>query len=572
MRCPSWLNVRAIFGLKSSENEKHARKTRRRARSRRLFFDHLEQRALLAATVFGDFNGDGRDDIAIGAPGDTINGASGAGGVNVIYGLAGTGLVSTGNQFWSQDSSGVQDFAETNDNFGAALATGDFNGDTFDDLAIGVPNESVSGFAQAGAFHILFGTASGLVSTGNQFVTQNTSGVLDQSEFEDHFGGALAAGDFNNDGRDELAVSAINEDLGTDTNAGAVNVFFGSGVGLTGAGNQFWNQNSSGIQDEVEHDDEFGFALVTGDFNFDNNDDLAIGIPGESVVSSVSEDGAVAVIYGSALGLISAGNQFLHQDSSGILDVAESDDAFGAALAAGDFDEDFRDDLAIGVPLEDIGAIVDAGAVNVLYGSGSGLTSTRNQFWNQNTSGILDVAEENFDGFTTFGDFFGASLQTADFNGDGRADLVIGVPGESFNEGTPGEVLGAGAVNVIYGTLAGLSSTGNQFWTQNVTGILDEIEDSDVFGLAVGGGDFNLDGRDDLVVGVPGEDLGSQTDAGAVNVIYGSAAGLSATGNQFLNQDSSGILNATDDDDLFGASILGGSSLTTIAAEFGLNL
>lgn len=527
---------------------------------------------MLAASVVGDFNGDGRDDIAIGAPGETVNGATAAGAVHVIYGLAGTGLVSTGNQVWNQDSSGIQDFAEDFDGFGASLAAGNFDDDEFDDLAIGVPNESVSGVSQAGAFHILFGSATGLKSAGNQFVNQNTSGVLDEAEFEDHFAASLATGDFNNDGNDDLAVGVADEDIGAATDAGAVNLIYGGFGGLVGAGNQFWTQNTSGILDASEDDDQFGFAVATGDFNFDGNDDLAIGVPGESIDTSSSAEGAINVIYGSAFDLISNGNQFLHQDSSGILDVAEDDDAFGASLAAGDFNSDLRDDLAIGVPLEDIGAIQDAGAVNVMYGSGTGLTSTNNQFWNQNTSGILDVAEENLNIFTTFGDFFGASLQAADFDGDGTTDLAIGVPGESFDEGTASEVLAAGAVNVIYGTLTGLSSAGNQFWTQNVSGILDVTEEFDAFGLAVGVGDFNLDGRADLVVGVPGEDIGSATNAGAVNVIYGSAAGLSTAGNQFLNQDSSGILNETDDDDLFGASILGGSSLAAIAAELGLGL
>ena len=568
MRCPSWLNFRAVFGSRSSG--RHFRPTKRHAR--RLFFDRLEQRAMLAASVVGDFNGDGRDDIAIGAPGETINGFSGAGAVHVIYGQASAGLVSTGNQIWSQDSSGVQDFAETDDNFGAALTPGNFDGDAFDDLAIGVPRESVAGVSEAGAFHILFGSATGLKSMGNQFFTQNTSRVLDVAEFQDHFGGALAAGNFNGDESDDLAVAAVDEDLGAATSAGAVHVFFGVSFGLTEDGNQFWTQNTSGILDSAEDDDQFGFSLVTGDFDFDLNDDLVIGVPGESIDSSTSAEGAINVIYGSLIGLTSANNQFLHQDSSGVLDVAEDDDAFGASLAAGDFNDDLRDDLAIGVPLEDIGLAEDAGAVNVLYGSGTGLTSTGNQFWNQDTSGIQDVAQDNLDIFTTFGDFFGASVQSADFNGDFIDDLAIGVPGESFNEETPAEILAAGAVHVIYGTLVGLSSTGNQFWTQNITGILDETEAEDVFGLAVGAGDFNLDGRDDLVVGVPGEDIGSATDAGAINVIYGSASGLSSVGNQFLHQDSSGILNETDDDDLFGASILGGSSLTDIAAEFGFDL
>ena len=67
--------------------------------------------------------------------------------------------------------------------------------------------------------------------------------------------------------------------------------------------------------------------------------------------------------------------------------------------------------------------------------------------------------------------------------------------------------------------------------------------------------DFNGDGRSDLAVGVPNENVGTVSDAGAVNVLYGGAAGLSATGNQFWHQDSSGVLNTAEATDLFGLAL-----------------
>jgi hypothetical protein len=70
-------------------------------------------------------------------------------------------------------------------------------------------------------------------------------------------------------------------------------------------------------------------------------------------------------------------------------------DAFGSALAAGDFDGDGFDDLTVGVPDEDIGVSVDAGAVNVLYGSAAGLSSTDNQIWHQDSPDIRNTAETN---------------------------------------------------------------------------------------------------------------------------------------------------------------------------------
>ncbi len=120
------------------------------------------------------------------------------------------------------------------------------------------------------------------------------------------------------------------------------------------------------------------------DYNGDGKDDLAIGVVGEDIGALV-DAGAVNVLYGSGAGLTATGDQLWHQDSPGVLGGAEGGDSFGDALACGDFNGDGFDDLAIGVPLEDIGAIGNAGAVNVLYGSVAGLTASGDQLWHQDS-------------------------------------------------------------------------------------------------------------------------------------------------------------------------------------------
>ncbi|MCI0457142.1 MAG: hypothetical protein L0Z62_09200, partial [Gemmataceae bacterium] len=318
---------------------------------------------------------------------------------------------------WNLDSVDPNGFsiegtAEAGDAFGSALAAGDFDDDGIADLAVGVPGEGVNGFADAGAVSILYGSDLGLDAAGDQIWHQDSVGpnsfpIDGVAEAQDAFGTALAVGDFDNDGYADLAVGVPGEDIGATpiSNAGAVNVLYGSGTGLTDADNQRWHQNSPGIDGVADADDAFGSALAAGDFDDDGDDDLAVGVPGEDIgVTPIGDAGAVNVIYGSDLGLTDVGNQRWHQDSPGIKDSAEESDFFGSTLAAGDFDNNGKADLAVGVPGEDIDTIGDAGAVNVLYGAdaGTGLDAADDQFWNQDSVDdlidILDLAESG-DGF-----------------------------------------------------------------------------------------------------------------------------------------------------------------------------
>jgi hypothetical protein len=178
-------------------------------------------------------------------------------------------------------------------------------------------------------------------------------------------------------------------------------VLYGSAAGLASAGSQFWYQNSGGIADSAEAGDSFGATLAIGDLDASGHGDLAVGVPGEDLGTS-ADAGAVHVLYASAAGLASAGSQFWYQNSGGIADSAEADDRFGAALAIADYGNGAQDDLAIGVPSEDLGTITDAGVVHVLYGTPTGLASTASQYWTQNSTGITDTIET--------GDRFGGGL------------------------------------------------------------------------------------------------------------------------------------------------------------------
>jgi hypothetical protein len=212
-----------------------------------------------------------------------------------------------------------------------------------------------------------------------------------------------------------------------------------------------------------------------------------------------------------------------------------------AASVRADFDNDGFADLAVGVSSEDVGAIVDAGAVNVLYGSAGGLTGAGSQLFTQASAEVAGIAEA--------GDHFAHALAAADFNNDGFIDLAIGAPGEDT------AINGVGAVNVLYGGVDGLSGAGSQLFTQASPGMAGTAEDGDEFGQALAAGDFDNDGIADLAVAVPGEDVGTVVDAGAVNMLYGSASGLSGSGSQLFTQDSPELPDTAEAGDLFGAAL-----------------
>ena len=108
------------------------------------------------------------------------------------------------------------------------------------------------------------------------------------------------------------------------------------------------------------------------------------------------------MLYGSTARLTTAGNQQFFQGSGGLVGTAEDGDFVGAALATGDYNNDTFADLAIGAPFEDIGSVLDAGAVDTINGSAGTLTTTGGQQFFQGSGGVPGTPEE--------GDTFGSTL------------------------------------------------------------------------------------------------------------------------------------------------------------------
>ncbi len=490
-----------------------------------------------------DFDGDGYADLAIGVPREGVAGIRG-GAVHVLYGSAG-GLQAGNDQIWTQDSPDIPDQMEGGDNFGWSLATGDFDGDGFSDLAVGARYEAVGEVRASGSVTIIRGSRDGLTADASQLWHQGVKGILDRPEPWDQYGWSLVAGDLDGDGFDDLVVGVHYEDLPCGAalcqNAGAVNILYGTQDGLRAKRNELWSQATDGIPETPGENDRFGWSLAVADFDQDGFEDLAVGAPYEDYLHH--RDGLVHVIRGSAGGLTSAGTQLWSQGSPGIPDEPYLREQFGQSLAAGDLDGDGFGDLVVGVWFQDKCTICNEGVVHTIYGSGQGLTAAGTQLWSQDSRGILDQRD--------VGDQFGQSLAVDDLDGDGFDDLVVGVPWEDFTAYVHED---QGAVNVIYGTADGLRAAGNQRWSQASARILDAAERDDHLAEAIGTGDFDGDGDADLALGIAWETIDG-VRSGAVAIIGGTPDGLRANGNQLWTQDSLGMEDAAESGDGFGWSL-----------------
>ncbi|MGP3975493.1 FG-GAP and VCBS repeat-containing protein [Streptomyces sp. 8N114] len=415
----------------------------------------------------------------------------------------------------------------------AAAPKADFDGDGYADTVAGAPKATVAGKQYAGYLTVAYGSAKGASTTHRQLFSANSAGVPGDPESSGSFGGSTAARDFDGDGVSDLAVSS---------NKGVVVLWGEKGKGLTSA-----TQLTEG-----GHDGD----LVAGDFNGDKKPDLALGSgdfddkgvkvlyggftrdgkaakvaeystghdfgPTSLTAGDITGDGIDDVVTTHAFEEMSESSEFFKGTKDGLAEKpGRVPDAESGVIA--DVDKDGFGDLVIRtVP----GGVVenlpyDHGTLKVLYGSAEGPGAKRTATLTQNSAGVPGTNEE--------GDEFGKALTAGDVNGDGYADIAVGVPGEDVGSGAGGK--DTGAVVQLLGGKNGLTGTGAKNWDQGSAGVPGAVEAKDAFGSALAMGDTDKDGRDDLAVGAPGEDGGSAAvDAGAVWVLRGASGGLTAEG------------------------------------------
>ncbi|MFG2940589.1 FG-GAP and VCBS repeat-containing protein [Streptomyces sp. NPDC048282] len=397
-----------------------------------------ETAAATPAKYADDFNGDGYRDYATGD----------SGSVTVTYGTA-TGPGTTTKTF-TQNSAGIPgtagDAGGYADSFGSDLANADFNRDGYADLAVGDRSEKVGSKAGAGAVTILWGAKSGLGTKATRIP------VAHKAHYG--FGTALATGDFNGDGKADLAVAdgvstvyvyrggfsksgttgkvtkhvpspgadhtleptglvagKVTKDKATDLyvlgqgykNDKTTQVAWFLRGGSTVKSGTFTTYDASAA--------DYSPAGVIADFDKNGYGDLAVG---DTPYNKGA--GSVVVLRGGASGPTTSYR--LSQSSAGVATAATKHDGFGSALSAGDTNRDGYPDLAVGVPEEKIGSVTYAGGVHVLRGGKHGLTGAGSQWFSR--------ATQNVPGNPAQYEMLGLSVRLRDLDRDGDADLLMG--------------------------------------------------------------------------------------------------------------------------------------------------
>jgi FG-GAP repeat protein len=460
----------------------------------------------------GDRDGDGVQDLLVGAPGDDDGGAD-TGALWVLH-LNPDGTVRVHEKLTGA-SPGLAGWLEAGDAFGSALAAlGDLDGDGQAELAVGASSDDDGGTsfpafgmrADLGAVQLLYPVplAPGLAVRAHATLGALTPGFESTTDRNQDFGRSVVElGDLDGNGVDDLAIGAPRDDEGSAgvNNGGSVGAVWVLLLGPEGevVAHQKISAHHGGLSAaSLDDGDNFGCALAPlGDLDGDGCEDLAVGALGTSDAS-----GVVWILFLNPDGTVKA-QQRIGRNSGGFVGTLPTLSLFGSALAAlDDLDGDGVIELAVGGFRA---APRDAGAAWVLFLRRDGTVKAQQKIAHGlGGFGPLDPFDE-----------FGTALASlGDLDGDGVCDLAVGAPRDDDGAASTGTVW------ILF-----LATDGTVRSYQKVSslagGLGTGLQNQDLFGSALACvGDLDCDGVAELAVGLPGEDEGPVHERGSVWVLF----------------------------------------------------
>lgn len=535
----------------------------------------------------GDVNGDGFEDVIIGAneqnddvePFVDMN----SGAVYVLFGKSsGVSYPSDVNNL--QPGDGFRILGTDRSDTGTAVSgAGDINGDGFDDLVVAAPSYSMGAISNnpIASSYVIFGKAN---NTDVQ-ISSIDAGASDSVGFRltgfesTNFNARdsiATGGDINGDGYDDVVFGAPKTRVDGVYGVGAAYVVFGKSAGfsnlditdINGTNGFSFTDSARGYSSTAAY---VGAAVsLGGDVNGDGFDDLVVGAPGQNKYRASGEyDGEAYVVFGRSsfsstptiqANTLNGSNGFV---ATGL--VGQQARTGFSVSSGGDVNGDGIDDFVVGAPGDGYG-----------YGSADGRAYVVFGKTNLASSGTLGLESlSGSDGFVLRGetaDLAGSSVSiTGDINGDGFDDIAVGAP--SVDQDVPSPPPTNGKAYVIFGS-SSITVPASLGDLNGVNGFSLSGSTDNYAGRTVAiGGDLNGDGFDELLIGEPGASRGKVyflfgTDFGLNNGVLGD--GELGNGRQVINGSGDGTVNATQGS---GADILvGGGGDDTLNADGGSDI
>lgn len=430
------------------------------------------------AVASGDFDGDGKDDLASGAPNESlfVDPLPEHGAVVVSYGST-HGLTWIGADLLLPTDGGYTDSGH----FGAAVASGDFDADGYDDLAVGMPDATWSLQPAAGLLFVYYGGPGGLGGAPTVFDQGDFGGAV---EAGDQFGFALAAGRIGTASYDDLIAGAPGE----DASRGVIFLLHGGLGGLTAGSGAFIKPADIGAP--AASGGRFGAALAIGDVRGGVWADAIVGAP-DTDIGFITAAGMIHILAGTSAGNLVTGSALHYDSETAAGQFYESFSRFGHSLASGDFYGDGGpNDFVVGQP----GG--DGAAGRVMVGKGDvGVPSFPI---------VLDQADGG--NAAESGDRFGWAVAAGDWNADGSDDVAVGTPGEDI-ESAGGLGTDSGNVHVFPGGPNGPNGSGFERFSEAKLG--EQYSGAAALGKALTFGRFGQSARQSVAAGAPDKTVGT---------------------------------------------------------------